>query len=46
MDDIGILSLLILALFCVSAYYREKKHLLLMERIGELESNLKRAMRD
>ena len=46
MNDIGILISLITALFCVSAYYREKKHLLLMERIDELENSLKRAIRD
>jgi len=46
MSDLGILILLITALHCVSAYYKEKKHHLLLERIDELESNLKRAMRD
>lgn len=45
MNDMGILILVITALHFISAYYREKKHHLLMERIDELESNLKRAMR-
>jgi len=46
MSDIDFLILLTIGLHCVAAYYRDKKHLLLMERIEELENSLKRAIRD
>lgn len=46
MGDLGILFLLITALNMLSAYYNQRSHDVIMERIDELEISLRRAMKE